>query len=161
MKVIFLDIDGVLNVCYPEYDGYGSLFHPEFVKSLEDIIIATDAKLVISSSWRYSGLDKMRAMWKDRNLPGEIIDITPDGWILYKQGLIPQDYDRGHEIKYWLEHNEVENYVIIDDDTDMLSEQLSHFVRTANNRHHKNSVDLGYGLTEECAIKAIKILNND
>jgi hypothetical protein len=160
MKVIFLDIDGVLNVCYEEYDKYGQGFHPSFVNNLKLIIEATGAKLVISSSWRMSGLQTMKNMWEYRNLPGEIIDITPDGWILYRQGLFPEDYDRGHEIKHWLERNIVENYVIIDDDTDMLPEQLNNFVHTANNRQHKDSVDLGYGLTEECAIKAIKILKS-
>ena len=160
MKVIFLDIDGVLNVCYGEYDKYGQEFHPLFVDNLRLIIEATGAKIVISSSWRMSGLQTMKDMWKYRNLPGEIIDITPDGWVLYKKGLVPQDYDRGHEIKYWLEHNEVENYVIIDDDTDMLPEQLNNFVRTANNLDHDGAVDFGYGLTEKCGIKAVKILNN-
>ena len=40
---------------------------------------------------------------------------------------------RGEEIKTWLEHHpEVENYVIIDDDSDMLPEQLDNFVHTSN-----------------------------
>ena len=38
MKVIFLDIDGVLNVGYPGHDDYGRLFHPEFVDNLKRIV---------------------------------------------------------------------------------------------------------------------------
>ena len=40
--------------------------------------------------------------------------------------------ERGHQIKKWIECNPVEDYVIIDDDSDMLSEQLSHFFHCDN-----------------------------
>jgi len=70
MKVIFLDIDGVLNVIPQGHDKYGGIFHPEFVENLRTIIEATDAKIVISSTWRMSGLNIMKEMWSARNLPG-------------------------------------------------------------------------------------------
>lgn len=39
---------------------------------------------------------------------------------------------RGEEIQMWLdEHPEVTNYVIIDDDNDMLDSQESHLVQTS------------------------------
>lgn len=151
-KIIFLDIDGVLNVMSQEFDDYGQLFNPIFVKNLADIIEKTNAKLVISSTWRYSGLKQMVNMWKYRNLPGEIIGITPD---LYK------DVDRGDEIKAWLEKNidKVDNYCIIDDDEDMLTEQLNNFVKTSGNIDHPDCDDIGYGLTKICSEKVIEILN--
>lgn len=64
MKVIFLDIDGVLNV-YPQgFDEYGSKFHPHFVENLKCLIEKTEAKILISSTWRFSGLKVMQEMWK-------------------------------------------------------------------------------------------------
>jgi hypothetical protein len=70
--------------------------------------------------------------------------------------------DRGHEIELWLKmHPEVSNYVIIDDDNDMLDNQRANFVRTANNNHHGDHVDvLGYGLTKICSEKVIEILKD-
>lgn len=90
-------------------------------------------------------------MWKDRNLPGELIDVTP-----YLHLKI-----RGEEIQYWLDNNQVERYVIIDDDTDFLEEQKAFFVQTSDNIDHTDYLDIGYGLTKECAEKAIYILNEN
>lgn len=164
MKIIFLDIDGVLNVMCQDFDKYGQLFHQNLVDNLEYIIKKTDAKIVISSTWRYSGLITMKNMWKDRNLPGEVIDITIDPWNLIKKGIFGlkyyDDVDRGYEIQDWLDNNNVENYVIIDDDTDMLESQINNFVQTSGNKTHPDSYDIGYGLTRICAEKAIKILNS-
>ena len=61
----------------------------------------------------------------------------------------------------WLKvHPEVSNYVIIDDDDDMLDSQRANFVRTANNMDHPDKVDIGYGLTKICAEKVIEILKD-
>lgn len=149
MKVIFLDIDGVLNVHMQKHDEYGAVFHPQFVENLKTIIDKTGAKIVISSSWRHDGLDRMKAMWKDRNLPGEVIDITP----YFNHYSI-----RGLEIDKWNQEYKPENYVIIDDDSDMLPFQMGNFVCTFKNMTHTDYEDFGYGLTKECAAKAIMIL---
>ncbi len=159
MKVIFLDIDGVLNVIPQGHDAYGGIFHPEFVDNLERIINETDAKIVISSSWRHSGLQKMLEMWNFRNLPGEVIGVTPD---LYRfldfEG--QRTMVRGDEIQATIDrHPEITNYVILDDDTDMLSGQMGNFVQTSNNINHPDCIDIGYGLTNECTNRAIRILN--
>jgi hypothetical protein len=152
MKVIFLDIDGVLNVIPTEWDDYGEIFHTPLVNNLNHIIESTGAKLVISSSCRSSGLVFLRNMWLTRNLPGEIYDITP----------IISRVKRGYEIKKWLnQHPEVKNYVILDDDIDMLPEQKNNFVQTSENIDHDDCIDIGYGLTKTCAEKAIKILNKE
>jgi len=164
--VIFLDIDGVLNVHRHERDKFGQLFHQKFVLNLARIISETTAKIVISSSWRFDGLKRMREMWEFRNLPGIIIDVTPNGYLMVNNGEIdkPDDGftpDRGYEIKAWLDkHGEdVTSYVILDDDTDFLEEQLPFFVQTSENKDHPDCEDIGYGLTHQCAQKAIKILN--
>ena len=148
-KVIFLDIDGVLNVYCEDRDEYGCTFHQHLVENLEMIIRKTGAKIVISSTWRLSGLIIMKEMWEKRNLPGEVIDITP----------FHEDRVRGNEIQEWINQYNPTNYVIIDDDSDILSSQTDNFVRTSNNPDHIDCVDVGYGLTKNCAEQAIKILN--
>ena len=171
MKIIFLDIDGVLNVMppgidefgslfHPGIDEFGSLFHPHFEENLREIIEKTEAKIVISSSWRISGLKFMKDLWSFRNLPGEIIDITTDVWqaaVNYKIEFLDR-CERGHEIQEWLDSHKITSYVIIDDDSDMLKSQMNNFVRTSNNYHHEDHVE-GYGLTKLCAKQAIQILN--
>ena len=155
MKVIFLDIDGVLNLCYEGRDEYGSLFHPHLVDNLRRLIDKTGAKIVISSTWRMSGLVIMKEMWIKRELPGEVIDITPNFMKHYGTTLC-----RGKEIDAYLkDHPEVESYVILDDDTDMEDHQLDRFVKTSGNSDHEDCVDIGYGLTKICTDKAIEILN--
>jgi hypothetical protein len=104
----------------------------------------------------------MKDLWEKRNLPGEVIDITPDCNDLFNEGsfVFLDQIERGHEVEYWLdEHPEVEKYVIFDDDNDFLPHQRGNFVRTANNINHPDALDIGYGLTNECANRAIRILN--
>jgi len=170
MKVIFLDFDGVLNVIPQGHDAFGGIFHPEFVENLSRIIDETGAKLVISSSWRHMGLERLHKMWEHRGYPGEIIGITPD---LYRH----IDFEgerkmvRGDEIQAILDRqHEITNYVILDvfihikidildDDTDMLKSQRMNFVQTSTNINHPDCIDIGYGLTKECTNRAIRILN--
>lgn len=162
IKVIFLDIDGVLNVISQGHDEFGPKFHQHFMDNLRWIVEETDAKIVISSSWRYAGIEAMKGMWNKRGLAGEIIDVTPDCAKLVERGTFKY-YDaveRGHEIQQWIdEHPGIDSYVILDDDNDMLESQRENFVRTANNRNHPDCIDIGYGLTRKCAEKAIQILN--
>lgn len=169
-KIIFLDIDGVLNtevyitafwdICdklnlsrdeahklhVDDFrDEYGAQFDPMAVRFLKYVCEKTDAKIVISSTWRQSGLEIMKKMWVDRKLPSEVIDITPDH--SRRTGTTLQ---RGKEIAEWLSnHPEVESYVIFNDDTDMEQEQMINFVNT----------DQQYGITYNDAEKAIEILN--
>ena len=149
-RIIFLDIDGVLNVYCESRDKYGCTFHTHFEDNLHDLIEATGAEIVISSTWRYSGLKVMQNMWRERGLAGNVIDIIH----IINEGI------RGDEIDYWLRENQVDNYVIIDDNDDMLPEQMEHFVKTSENHGHIDKVDFGYGLTKECTLKAILILNS-
>lgn len=168
-KIIFLDIDGVLNVRCEKKDEFGCIFHENFVNNLRWIIKKTDAKIVISSTWKIIGIEKLREMWKKRNLPGEIIDITPyEVDVVEKSDIEFYDFvDRGHEIQQWLDDNNeiVKNYCIIDDENDMLPSQQNNFVRTSNNMNHPDSVNgyglnNGYGLTKICSKKVIRILNS-
>ena len=163
-KIIFLDIDGVLNTQEwhsrmtkgtPE-DEFGYAFDPVAVVNLARIIDETGAVIVISSSWKFYGVTELREMWKMRKLPGAILDITPN--TISDEMLMNANLDeiefgvcRGNEIKEWLSKHkgEVSNYVIIDDFDDLLPEQMSHAVIT-------NTL---IGITESDAEKAITILN--
>lgn len=49
-KIIFLDIDGVLNVIPQGFDDFGGIFHKNFEDNLKHIIEETNAKIVISST---------------------------------------------------------------------------------------------------------------
>lgn len=163
MKVLFLDIDGVL--CTTNYwvthnsimkklgmdlrsakaqisyrDEYGHIFCPTAVKNLSWIIEATGAKIVISSTWRMAGLNTLQTMWEARDLPGEVLDIT--GWF---------NTPRGEEIADWLKNNQVDEYLILDDDSDMLPEQSACFIKT----------DPFYGLTNKDSVQAVSILNKE
>lgn len=183
MKIIFLDIDGVLN-CYPQgHDEFGSKFHKHFEDNLRTIIDATGARIVITSTWRANGLSNMKEMWLKRGLPGAVVGITPhnegvrgdqiERWLHNHSKVINNGpYEVGiseDQIELWLteydlvtKFGDVENYVIIDDDDDMLDEQMSNFVKTSGNTHHTDYIDAGgYGLTLECTEEAIKILNNE
>ena len=159
-KVIFLDIDGVLSPRWwdsnKQSDNYGCLFDAKAVANLAKIVEETDAEIVISSSWKDMGLVELLNMWRDRNLPGKIVDITPDYMsdeLLLKEDSSNMDYlyERGSEIQGWLllHGDDVSRYVIIDDMDDILPEQKSHFVQT----------DPEVGITEEDAYNAVIILN--
>lgn len=155
-KFIFLDIDGVLNTAnYQTWrqlwgkdisDLHGHLFAPSPVRNLRRLIKWTNAKIVLSSSWRMDGLETMRQMWNERNMPGEIYDITP-----YVNAREYPIGTRGVEIRKWLEVYGGENYkfVIIDDIEDFLDEQQTNVIMTNYRR----------GLTLLKTMKAIIILN--
>jgi len=159
MKVIFLDIDGVLNIIPKTHDRFGGTFHEHLVKNLKTIVDKTEAKIVISSTRRHSGLKIMQEMWQERNLPGEVIDVTIDLGMHQDDDGFWQSEKRGDEIKIWVDKNKPNSYVIIDDDTDMLPDQMRNFVQTSGNINHPDCIDIGYGLTEICSEKAIRILN--
>lgn len=166
-KVIFLDIDGVLNterqhdrcveagVAY--VDNFGYAFDPVSVANLKRIVDETGADIVISSSWKFWGLSTMQKLWASRELPGKLIDVTPNN--VSDEMLLSVDLDlmelpagKGSEIKEWLSTNgsRVTSYAILDDLPDMLPEQQSHFVQT----------DPRIGITEENADRVITILTD-
>ena len=164
MKVIFLDIDGVLNSMdnmrvnsflletenRMNRDEFGQLFDERCVRWLEWIINQTEAKIVISSAWRSMGISRLKLMWEIRDLPGEIIGTTPiqaNDKIINKYACTNNEADRGYEIQEWIDGNNPTNYCIIDDDKDMLPGQ--NFVRT----------DAKIGLTYEVSNSVMSILN--
>ena len=137
MRLIFLDIDGVLN-CQLFYDEQldGSYVEQNICKKrvgwLNDLCKDTGAKIVISSTWRMGRtIDEMRDILNEVGATFEIIGMTP---ILRNEGCV-----RGNEIQQWIEKNDsitglpyydYSDYVIIDDDSDMLLWQKDNFFQT-------------------------------
>lgn len=128
MKVIFLDIDGVLNsdtdffelrkFGHPVNEIKGSkVINRGCLALLQQILEDTDAKIVLSSTWRHLyTLEEMHEMFtaRDFNLPFEVWhDITPT---LSRGFSDDHTYHRGAEIRDYLDaHPEVEKFVILDD----------------------------------------------
>lgn len=150
MKIIFLDVDGVLNneVC----DGN---VLDEKIDLLKQLVNVTQAKIVLSSSWRrgyklrekanptirdmyeMEMLQKLERKLFEKDL--EIFDYTP----------IISSKCRGLEITEWLElkkENSINGFVILDDMD--IPPYTTHLVR----------VEAYIGLTEDDVKQAITIL---
>lgn len=136
IKIIFLDIDGVLNCesTKERFHGYIGVEQSK-ISILKKIVEATNAKIVLSSTWR---LD----MWWHRQ--GDNVKLDTYNYIadeLAKQDITifditphHKDSHRGREIKEWLDTatDEIENYVVIDDDTyDIIKEHRGHVIKTS------------------------------
>lgn len=126
LKVLFLDIDGVLNssrtavACkgYPlELDGYHrAMFDDVAVGLIRGLCAKGGVSVVVSSAWRIT--HHWDAIGRALDLP--TMDRTP---LLLGT--------RGDEIQHWLDaHPEVTQYAIVDDDSDMLPSQHFNFVKT-------------------------------
>lgn len=133
MRNVFLDFDGVLNTAHYIHvmesrklqcnDEYGPLFDPSSVSYLGQIIDKTDAKIVVTSSWKnLMSYSDILSMWHKRSLPGEVIDVCP----------IPEGRrKRGDEVDAWIsECKESCQYVILDDMSadDFSKHQLEHLI---------------------------------
>jgi hypothetical protein len=140
MKVLFLDIDGVVNCSKTTQQHRGMIgIDPYMALLVGRIVEATSCIIVLSSSWRHSedGCEEVRR----QVMP--FADVTPD---------FHGTTSRGTEIKAWLgKHPEVTRYAILDNNSDMLDEQMPNFFKTKW---------FGRGLTEEIANKVIDHLNN-
>lgn len=172
-KYLFLDIDGVLN--HDEWfvsehyrkhqeNWKKSMFDPECVARVNKILEATGARLVVSSSWR--SMSDLKEIFEGVGLPTDF-DITPHADAIYSREEYAYDspvFWRGSEIKYFLERHPADNYVILDDDSDMLPHQIKHFIRTCGDKIHTAHLYInneGSGLTEKVMNKAIDILNGN
>lgn len=184
MKIIFLDLDGVLN-CESAYRN-GECQYQEWIWEdgrkdhyqrfcswskdlMNKLIRETGAKIVISSTWRRSGIEFMKKVWEMEEMEGEIIGITPSMRI--KGFNIPRgveiDYYLKEDLKFshinwdkdiqreYMEKTGVENYIIIDDDSDMLYNQRNHFVHVLPSPRNKR------GFNENYYVQALDKLSKD
>ena len=154
MKVIFLDIDGVLNTeAYrenPDVDYFEAPISEIHMCLLEYLVKQTDAKIVLSSTWR--------EYWKKGKTQSDPFGVYINK-LFSKYGLeiydkTPELRDRSDEIDAWkkLHQGEVESYVILDDfDFEWSQENEKHLVKTTDEN----------GLDEDVVEKAALILNGN
>ena len=113
MNIVFLDVDGVLNSIEYLTQMYKKLkrtlkqeemLDPICINNLKEIVDKTNARIVITSSWKICDLDILIKVFSKYNL--QVYDAT-----------INYGDKRGKEIREWLDNNkDVNNYIIIDDD---------------------------------------------
>ena len=136
MKILFLDIDGVLNSTSSciAYKGFGSpwrissknelKFSDVSMNILKRIIDEFDFHIVLSSTWRTSLThEQFIHMMKlyDIDVSEHFLGFTPE-----------LDTIRGLEIQHFIDSNklEMEDYIILDDDSDMTKIQKeNHFIK--------------------------------
>jgi len=139
-KIIFLDFDGVVNA-FSEPESLRCLSQG-CVANLNTLLDRSGANIVVTSTWRIlHSLADLRQILVNAGLkyPERVIGVTPRN-----------DGIRGKQIERWLENypEEVEAFVILDDDSDM-GNFSGKLVRT----------DSDIGLTDLDVEKALKILN--
>jgi len=156
-KLIFLDIDEVLSnhalgttdpairKAFNDIDTIHGKLSSINIANLNSITDQTEAKIVISSSWRIlSDLDELRDILYNAGVTGEIIGLTP---------ILGVDTLRGNEIYKYIKDNypydSEPNYIILDDSTDMLYWQRNNFFWC----------DPFCGLSPAVAYKASRFLN--
>ena len=162
MKVIFLDIDGVLNA----EDDFGenkpnphfSYHHgisEEKLNRLKKIVDKTSAKIVLVSSWKV-GYEKYLKN-KENEIGVYLTNKMKEAGLEIFDTTIKYDTDKGNsrgiEIAlYLIDHKEITNYIVIDDDERIDYEKfnvLPHLIKTSPLT----------GLTDVVKDKAIKELN--
>jgi hypothetical protein len=144
MNIIFLDFDGVLNNWDHISENRRHTRHAhiksELVMNLKRLVEATNAKIVVSSTWRL--LYTLEELIEALDFHG-----FPDAPIIDRTCTL--NGPRGLEIQAWLDQNyDTDRFVILDDDADMA--HLDHrLVRTS----------MDDGLTDDDVDKAIFMMN--
>lgn len=154
MKVIFLDIDGVLNsqrscMAFGGFPWPGKhkersweKFDSVAIGLLRRITTKTGAVCVLSSTWRL-GADDAFLSDLSAHLGVQIVGMTRSTYL---------NEVRGNQIQDWLNENpEVERWCILDDDSDMLPEQMDNFVK----------VNYQDGLSYQNHLDVIRILGGE
>ena len=146
MKVIFLDVDGVLNNKKTKSrspDGWVGV-SISLINRLKRIISETGAVTVLSSTWKHSSKEDLSYLYSKLG-SAKPIDRTYD----------PEDRDsrRGAGINDYLANHDVQQFVILDDYSFDFRQQnlLQHFVLT----------DEKYGLQDKEVDLAIQVLNGN
>lgn len=171
-KVIFLDVDGVLNSDRTLYEDVS--LEDDLILNLKEIVNKTKAKIILSSSWRLSTDAIATLMNKLDKFGLAISGMTCDGvnldWLEKYEFDATKKYldtkfdcdenrqikftrDRGAEIFKWLHDHDDCAYVILDDEIEDIKPYFSESVIV------KTSYKTG--LTKEDVKKAIQILNKN
>ena len=157
MKIIFLDIDGVLNNTKTRETFEDYMFvSDEKILLLKEIIDKTDAEIVLSSSWRrgWQAKDNNPRCAHDEVRLFDALELKLTEYGIRLMSYTPHLWHRGKEIESWLDAwtgEKIESFVILDD---MAKEEFE----PNSNRLIQTSITVG--LTESHVEQAIRMLNN-
>ena len=161
-KVLFLDIDGVLNSNFWN-DSHqteisdGTLIDEEKIKLLALLIRETDAKIILHSGWRFWFDAELKPLCTEANKLVELLakenlyisSVTPDLTTEEIRKTKKFSLVKADEILLWLSlHNNIAKWVVLDD-LDLHNEQL---------KQHQVKTDPTIGLTLEDVKQAVKLL---
>lgn len=164
MKILFLDIDGVLNCdesqrAADEQFAYmtevpDELYGPSQldrsrVELLNQVVDATGCKLVVSSTWRQRYIiGELNALLRSQGLTGNLYQYTPRPFQLTPGGPWSK---RGNEIESWLftTTKDITSWAVVDDGEVKLSDP-TRLVRT----------EMAFGLEQAHVETLIKLLGD-
>lgn len=152
MKIIFLDFDGVISTYEKKWR-----IDMKKLELLKEIVDKTDAKIVVTSSWKrgFTEVDDFIKSFYTNPRNKDLNNATIFDWFANSIYDITGHNSswRGDGIQRWIDkHNEeIESYVILDDDSDFRDNQLFNFVQT----------DTYEGITSREVKLCIKILNGE
>ena len=172
MKVIFLDIDGVLNT-KETYDkiyrskGFLGMYDIEIDKFrleyLKKIIDNTDAKIVLSSSFRCFFTQENGKIVPTNLKSKKVYDLFSKYGIEIYDTTPIKSYSREEEIKAWLSNrDDIENFIIIDDDGDAFCQFYDKLIQTSKVRQNYllTFMKESFGLCERHIAEIVDRLNN-
>lgn len=132
---VFLDMDGVLLHYQHQFDairdGGGWIGSRDIDQSRADILFPFlnrhNIKVILSSTWRKSpDIDFDVEKFKD-------IVLSKTGYAIDVESCtLNLNTIRGFEIKEYIDRHQIKSYVILDDSTDMLEDQLDRFVHVSH-----------------------------
>jgi hypothetical protein len=138
-KVIFLDIDGVLctlrsHFAHQNRGGLNDAWDQTCALMIARLCKDNGAAIVISSSWRIMRRQILEYYLSMHSLCDYLYGEVRHGNLYSQQSedfmTKRLDSDRGHEIADWLaNHPNVNQYIILDDDADMLPEQMPFLIK--------------------------------
>lgn len=116
MKIVFLDVDGVINsinhtryckevLGFKEISGINYPFDDEALMNLKYLVDICDAKIIISSYWKLFdiSLNVLMEKLKEYELDDKVIGITPN-----------LDKNKVEEIMNMISNNNYDNYIVLD-----------------------------------------------
>ena len=158
MKVIFLDVDGVLNDDNSNSktpDGWTGIDNSK-VLILKEIVKRTNAIIVLTSSWKY----EWERVYKDEQGVGATYldkKLKRENLFIFDKTKDPVKNDkvlRGHGILNWLKNKSIDGWVVLDD------EFFIDYVECGITKHLIKTNGSVSGLTNDMVQPAVNILNN-
>lgn len=161
-KVLFLDIDGVLNSNFWNDNHQreisdGTLIDEKKIKLLAYLVKKTNSKIILHSGWRTWFDSELKPLRIEAERLIELLEkedlhidgLTPDLTTEEIRKAKKFSMVKADEILLWLKsHNDVSGWVVLDD-LDLHNDQVA---------QHQVKPDQATGLTVEDVEKAVKIL---